>query len=515
MAVRDDVQLRDRYDRLVQHAPDGILIHYGDRIVMANAAAARVIGAESPAELLGRSIGEFLSPPYFKALERWLVGNDAHPPAAEPVRETLSRLDGSVLAVDVTAIPFLENGHPAAHLVIRDVSERVAAEDLRAEMQKTAAVRTLAGGVAHEVNNMMTVVLGFSEFLVADPTMTGERLGDAREIQKAADRAAAVARQLLTFSRPTPGGTSALALDEFVKALRPLAAQLLGPGRELHIVPSCPSKIWADAEELQRIVTNLVLNSRDAMPAGGTLTLTTSAVVLKDGERIGAGGIRIPAGRYGTLALADSGIGMDPPTLQRIFEPFFTTKPVGEGTGLGLSVIAGLLERNSAFVTVITAPSKGTTFTLYFALVPEGVDPPPLVPERRASAPGRLAATILVVDDEAAVRAIVQRQLEFGEAAYRVLQATNGLTALELIDRYGPPDLVLTDVMMPQMGGAELAGRLRARWPDLPVVFMSGYAEDDLYRTGSVGRSERVVQKPFNPETLARALTDAMRNRTT
>ena len=515
MTLRDDAQLHDRYDRLVRHAPDGIIIHYGERIVMANAAAAGLVGADAPGELLDRSIGEFLSPPYFKALERWLIGNDERAPAAEPVREMLRRLDGSEIAVEVTAIPFLEDGHPAAHLVIRDVTEHIAAEQLRAEVQKTAAVRTLAGGVAHEVNNMMTVVLGFSEFLVADAGLTDERRADAREIQKAADRAAAVARQLLAFSRPTPRVASALALDEFIEALRPLARRLLGAGRELRIVPSCTPKVWADTDELERIVTNLVLNARDAMPTGGTLTITTDVVVLHEGERISAAATAIPAGDYGTLALSDSGTGMDEVTLARIFEPFFTTKAVGDGTGLGLSVIAGLLERNAAFVTVVSAPSKGTTFTLYFALVPEGVAPPVLEPERRAAASNLLTTSILVVDDEAAVRMIAQRQLESADAGCRVRQATNGITALELVDRYGPPDLVLTDVMMPQMGGAELADRLRARWPEIPIVFMSGYAQDDLYRTGSVAAGERVVQKPFHPETLARALTDALRNRPT
>lgn len=515
MAVRHDVPLRDRYDRLVQHAPDGILIHYGDRIVMANAAAANLIGAENAAELVGRSIGEFLSPPYFKALELWLIGNDERPPAAEPVRETLRRLDGSELAVDVTAIPFVEAGQPAAHLVIRDVTEHAAAEQLRAEVQKTAAVRTLAGGVAHEINNMMTVVLGFCEFLVADPTMADERRADAREIQKAADRAAAVARQLLAFSRPRPRVATGLVLDDFVTALRPLAERLLGAGRELRIVPNCTSRVWADAEELERIVTNLVLNSRDAMPAGGTLTIGTDSVVLKDAERIGAGGIHIPPGSYGTLVLADSGTGMDAATMKRIFEPFFTTKPIGDGTGLGLSVIAGLLQRNGAYVTVVSAPSRGTTFTLYFSLVPEGIDAPALPSESRASVPTLPVATILVVDDEAGVRTLAQRQLESGAAAYRVRQATNGLTALELVDRFGPPDVVLTDVMMPHMGGAELATRLRARWPRIPIVFMSGYAQDDLHRAGSVGPGERVVQKPFHPETLMRALADALRERAT
>ena len=513
MAVRTDVPLRDRYDRLVQHAPDGILIHYGDRIVMANAAAAGLVGANGAAELVGRSISEFLSPPFFKSLEQWLIGHDERPPAAEPVRETLRRLDGSEFAVDVTAIPFLEAGQPAAHLVIRDVTEQAAAEQLRAEMQKTAAVRTLAGGVAHEINNMMTVVLGFSEFLVADTTMSDERRAEAREIQKAADRAASVARQLLAFSRPRPRVASALALDEFVEALRPLAERLLGAGRELRIAPNCGSKVWADAEELERIVTNLVLNSRDAMPAGGTLTLTTEHLALKDGERIGAGGSRIPAGSYCTLVLSDSGVGMDAATLKRIFEPFFTTKPVGDGTGLGLAVIAGLLERNGAYVTVASAPSNGTTFTLYFVPVPEGVDLPALSSEARASGSMLHTATILVVDDEAAVRTIARRQLEAADSTYQVREATNGSTALELVDRFGPPDLVLTDVMMPHMGGAELARRLRTRWPDIPIVFMSGYAEDDLRRSGSVGRDERVVHKPFQPATLARALSDALRNR--
>jgi two-component system cell cycle sensor histidine kinase/response regulator CckA len=517
-------ELRDRYLALVEQAPDAILIHDGERIVMANAAATRLAGAERESALVGRPIDDFLNPPFLRAFEAQLVGGKELVQPAEPVRDTFRRLDGVGVPVDVTAIPFMDGGRLAAHVVIRDVSARLAAEAaraaalraeeqqaamLRAESGKAAAVRTLAGGVAHEVNNMMLIVLGYTEFLVRDPDLPEARRADALEIQRAADRTAAVARQLLTFSRRAAQNPQAIALDAILLDVRPMVERLLGDGPSLATELASPEPVWVDPHLVWQMLTNLVLNARDAMAADGTLTLSTRTVALDRDALVGAGGQAIPAGRYGVLTVADTGTGMDPDTLARIFEPFYSRKPTGKGSGLGLSVLSGIMDQSGGFVTVASTPEVGTTFSLYFRLhaEPAADDHPPEPP--RVSDRALAGATILVVDDEPGARAIIARTLE--GSGCTVLQAANGVAALELVDRHGPPDMVLTDLSMPAMGGAELAGHLSARWPRLPILFMSGYAQEHLRRAGTIDGTQQVIEKPFRSEALIQCVDAALR----
>jgi PAS domain S-box-containing protein len=501
----------ERYDRLVELAPDGILIHDGEQIVLANTAAVRLAGADHRDQLIGRSIDTFLNPPYFKAVQEQLVRSGDPVALVPPVRDTFCRLDGSKIEVEVTAIPFMDRGRASAHLVIRDVTERLAAqaaarqaEEFLRQAQKMEAVGALAGGVAHEVNNMMSVALGFAEFLLQDPAMPEGRLPDLREIINAVDRAAAVTRELLNFSRRAFHKPEVLDLNAVVRDLEPMVRRLLGEGRQLTIAESSPCRVWADKGQLEEVMVNLALNARDAMPSGGTLTITTAEALVERGVS-GYGGVSIPGGHYGLIAVRDTGMGMDAATQAQMFEPFFTTKPVGEGTGLGLAAAYGIMEQNKGYIALTSAPGQGTTFRLYLPLspadaLPERIEnPPPLPP---AGTPA--GVTVLVVEDEPAVRAVVVRSLERG--GFRVLQASDAAAALQVADREGCPDLVLTDLMMPGIGGAELARRLKARWPDLPVMFMSGYSAEDLRRQGAVDPEGVIIQKPFKPDSLLRSV---------
>jgi PAS domain S-box-containing protein len=502
----------ERYDRLVELAPDGILIHDGEQIVMANTAAVRLAGADHRDQLIGRPIDTFLTPPYFKAVQEQLVRSGDQAALVPPVRDTFRRLDGSEIEVEVTAIPFMDRGRASAHLVIRDITERLAAqatarqaEEYLRQAQKMEAVGVLAGGVAHEVNNMMSVALGFAEFLLQDPTMPEDRLPDVREIINAAERAAAVTRELLNFSRRAFHKPEVLNLNAVVRELGPMVRRLLGEGRQLTVVLGNPCRVWADKGQLEEVVVNLALNARDAMPSGGTLTITTAEAAVESGVS-GYAGVSIPGGHYGLIVVRDTGVGMDAATQARIFEPFFTTKPVGEGTGLGLAAAYGIMEQNKGYTAVVSAPGQGTTFRLYLPRSPDDAvskrteEPPP--PLDAASAPAGM--TVLVVEDERAVRAVVVRSLERG--GFRVLQASDAAVALQVADREGRPNLVLTDLMMPGIGGAELARRLKARWPGLPVLFMSGYSEEDLRRQGLVDPEGVIIQKPFKPDTLLRSV---------
>jgi two-component system, cell cycle sensor histidine kinase and response regulator CckA len=505
----EGADLRERYHRLVELAPDGILIHDGERITMANTAAVRLAGATHRDQLLGRPIDTFLTPPHLKALEERLIDSGEATGTVPAVRDSFRRLDGSSVEVEVTAIPFLELGRPAAHLVIRDITERLSAQEAvrRAEAEKMDTVRTLAGGVAHEVNNMMLIVLGYAEFLTRDGALSESLRQNAVEIQRAAKRATAVSQQLLAFSRRAAGHPQAVALDDAMREFIPVVRQLLGEGRELTSELACPGRIWIDEGQLGQIMMNLALNARDAMPSGGTLAVTTDATEVANDVTDHAGAA-VPAGCYARVLVRDTGVGMDTRTLARMFEPFFTTKAVGQGTGLGMSVLDGIMEQSAGYLTVKSAPGMGTTFTLYFPILPDRAARGQR-PEQTPDTPDvRTGGTILVVDDEPAIRALAAHSLE--PHGFRVLLAADSAVALELVGRQGMPDLVLADFKRAGMDGAELARRLRAEWPDLPVLLMSGYSEEYLRRENMLDFQGIVIQKPFESEHLVAVITNAL-----
>jgi two-component system cell cycle sensor histidine kinase/response regulator CckA len=359
---------------------------------------------------------------------------------------------------------------------------------------------------------MMSVVLGFSDFLLRAPAMPEERLSEVRHIVRAAERTAAVTRQLLAFSRRGFRQPQVLDLGVAVHDLEPVVRRLLGEERHLVMTSEGSPQVRVDKGQLEQVIVNLALNARDAMPAGGTLTITTAETELPNGAAAGDD-VAIPPGRYALVVVRDTGTGMDAATQMRAFEPFFTTKPVGQGTGLGLAAADGIMKQNGGYITVASAPGRGATFTLYLPVLSDAD-----VVERRRELRGELpppsgdaaqaGKIVLLVEDEPAVRAVAARSLERG--GFRVLQASGGAAALELMDRHGPPDLVLTDLMMPGMGGTELARRLRERWPALQVLFMSGYSVEDLRRQGAVGSERVTIQKPFTPDRLVKSVADAL-----
>jgi len=511
---REDWEQDERYRQLVELAPDAILIHDGTRIVLANDAVLRLAGATRRDQLLGLPIDRFLDPPFLKAVETELVDSVVPAEPTPPVQETFRRLDGSEVQVEVRAVGFLDRGHPSVHAVIRDITERLAVEEQARvvterlqQAQRMEAVGALAGGVAHEVNNMMGVILGFSDFLLRDERLSPDCLADVREIMKAADRAAAVTRQLLAFGRRAAHRPTAVDLAALARATEGVIRRLLGEDRHLVVITNAAAQVWVDAGQLEQVIVNLALNARDAMAPGGTLTIIASVVDLPGGIPVADCGA-VSAGRFGTLSVHDTGVGMDPATRARIFEPFFTTKPLGQGTGLGLAAAEGIVRQHSGCITVTTAPGQGTTFTIY---LPE--HSPQVGAERRKTVRGTLAEeaptgeTILVVDDEPGVCAIASRCLR--ESGFRVLQAHDGHDALELVDRYGPPGLVLTDLTMPGIGGAELARRLRDRWPNLPILFMSGHALDE-YSRQTLLPGTSLIEKPFSPAALVAGVAAAL-----
>jgi PAS domain S-box-containing protein len=386
--------------------------------------------------------------------------------------------------------------------VIHDVTERKRLEDQLRQAQKMEAVGRLAGGVAHDFNNLLTIISGYSDLLLNVPLAQPDR--DAvSAIRDAGERAAALTRQLLSFSRQTILQPRPLDLNAVVADTGRMLRRLIGADVQLTIRPGANlHPIKADPSQLDQAIVNLVVNARDAMPSGGTLIIETANVELS--ETYASAHLCRP-GPHVMLAMSDTGCGMAPDIQARIFEPFFTTKEVSKGTGLGLSMVFGVVQQSHGSIEVESEPGRGTTFHLYFPAVDER---PEALIETVSSDP-RGGETILLVEDEGGVRELAARSLR--SRGYHVLAATDGVDALRTIaETAAPLDLLLTDVVMPRLGGPELVARLRPRYPDLKVLFMSGYTDDAMVRRGIRDAGAAFLQKPYTPRVLAQKVRDVL-----
>ena len=391
----------------------------------------------------------------------------------------------------------------------RDITERRQTMERLQQAQRMESVGKLAGGIAHEVNNMMSVVLGCSEFVLRRSDLPQAVRADVEQVREAAERSAAITAQLLAFSRRQMVQPVPLDPNGIVRDLEPVLRRTLGETVALDIRLAPLGSILADRGQLQQVLLNLALNARDAMPLGGGVVIETAVVELGDKDAAEHPELRLRHGRYALLAMTDTGHGMDRETANHIFEPFFTTKGVGKGTGLGLSTVYGIVKQSDGYVWVDSEPGRGTTFRIYLPLTdapwPADAAPPP-----RAKAAG--SETVLVVEDEPLVRMMAARTLE--DEGYAVLAVESGAAALELVEQSDRVSLVLTDVAMAGIDGRELGRRLGELRPGLPVLYMSGYPEDEIVRRGLLREHHTFIQKPFAPSALAtsvRALLDAGR----
>jgi two-component system, cell cycle sensor histidine kinase and response regulator CckA len=386
-----------------------------------------------------------------------------------------------------------------------DVTERKLAEERLVEVQRMDAVGHLAGGVAHEINNMMTVILGFSTLLL-DRHEDHPRAADLRQIHRAAERAAAITNQLLAFSRRQQLRPQVLDLNQLIRRAEHMLRRVIGEDKVFMLdLAEDLGRVRADPGQLEQVLLNLTLNARDAMPAGGSFTLSTRKMALPRPDEHRPQEDELPPGNYVLVDVIDTGHGMDAATRARVFEPFFTTKAVGQGTGLGLATVFGIVRQSGGTIRLRSTPGKGTIFSIY---LPEVADAPTSGLNVRETARGvRGSGTVLVVEDEALVRDFACQVLT--AHGYQCVEASNGAEALAVVRQRGESiDAVVTDVVMPGVGGGTLAKRLAELRPGLPVLFTSAHSADEVVRRGLIAQDAPFLQKPFTPQALVARLRD-------
>jgi two-component system cell cycle sensor histidine kinase/response regulator CckA len=368
-------------------------------------------------------------------------------------------------------------------------------------MQKMDAIGSLAGGVAHDFNNLLSIILGYSSLILGDAKLVAAH-ADVEEIKHAGERAADLTRQLLAFGRRQVLEPKVVDLNEVLLRMERMIRRLIGEDVELKILPAEGlDRVNVDPGQVEQVIMNLAVNARDAMPSGGTLTITTANLGQADAAM--ADGV---SGQRVMLTVTDTGCGMDRETQGQAFEPFFTTKPVGKGTGLGLSTVFGIVKQSGGSISLVSAPGQGTTFAVYF---PQMTEESTTHRSAYSPTPQLGAETILVTEDETQLRALMRTVLS--RHGYRVLDAADGIDALrQAASHDGPIHLLLTDVVMPAMSGKELASRLASIRPRTRVLYMSGYTDDAIANHGVLNMGIAFIQKPFRPDALIRRVREVL-----
>jgi len=485
----------ERYRWLAEHSTDMISCHDPEGVYLYVSPACRTIMGYEPEELVGRFSYDFFHPDDVGAIRDSHDGILASP---EPrtVRFRTRRKDGTYVWTECVS-RLVRDAKGATRIIAasRDVSQQRQLEEQLRQAQKMEAVGQLAGGIAHDFNNALTVIQGYADMLVAGSTADPELAQGVREIKASALRASRLTRQLLAYSRKQILEPEVLSLNLVVDDTEEMLERLVAEQAAIEWLPGKGlGHVRVDRSQLEQVIVNLAVNARDAMPHGGRLTLATAAAKLGEGSSEAPDA---PAGSYVKLSVSDQGTGMDEATRSRIFEPFFTTKKRGEGTGLGLAMVYGIVKQSNGFIYVDSKPGLGTTFRIYLPEVEEETSSAAnLAPEVRQAGSG----TILVVEDQAPIRTMIERYLR--SSGFDVLVAASGQEAISLASGLRDIDLLLTDVVLTDSSGPRLATLLRESHPGMRVLLMSGYPGDEVARHGAVPGAE-LLEKPFRLGALA------------
>jgi len=492
---------------VIENAPYGIYrAQASGKLLLANPALQKMLGYESQAELLQLNLAADV---YLDPLENERV-NEIFTNQKEftEVQVDWKRKDGKPIKARCTGWFVKPVGGGAAYFEVfaEDVTEKWLLERQLRMAQKMEAVGRLSGGIAHDFNNLLGVIIGYSQVLKRTLPPGTAFLEHAEEIEKAGQRAAALTRQLLAFSRQQVLALAVLNLNSLISEMQKMLPRLIGEDIEIVMaLDPAIGRVKADQGQLEQVIMNLAVNARDAMPDGGKVVITTTNVSLDEAwTRLHPGS---KVGDYVMLAVADTGTGIDSETLAHIFEPFFTTKERGKGTGLGLATVYGVVKQSGGYVSVESAPGKGASFQIYLPRIEEPVSvAEPVAPIVEAF---RGAETILLVEDADALRKLTHMLLE--QHGYRVLVAANGAAALQLVEEKPESiNLLLTDVIMPGLNGRALAGRLQLRQPGLKVLYMSGYTDDAIADHGVLAAGIQLLHKPFSEENLIHKVREVL-----
>jgi len=496
-----------RFRALVEHSWDAIALFGPDgTILYGSPATTRVLGYDL-AEFVGRNALDLIHPEDRDLVVGRLTEAMANPRGRVDVAARVKHKDGAWRYLEGVLTNLLDD--PSVGGIVnnyRDATERRSLEQQVIQAQKMEAVGRLAGGVAHDFNNILTAIGGYTDLLLEDLPLDDPRRQDVDEIHRAADRAAALTQQLLAFSRRQVLQPKVIDLNALVSNVEKLLGRLIGADVQLATALADEvGRVRADPGQLEQVIVNLAVNARDAMTGGGRLTIETRNVDLD--AAYAAEHRTVVPGPYVVIAVSDTGTGMSADTQSHMFEPFFTTKEVGKGTGLGLATVYGIVKQSGGSIWVYSELGHGTTIKVYLPRVDEPPEPlaaPPLAnPERL-----RGTETILLVEDEPAVRAVARQIL--ARQGYTVLEAPDGPAALAMVAGGGRVDLILTDVVMPGMSGRTLADQLATRWPGVRVLYMSGYTDDAIVRHGMLEPGLAYLQKPFRPDALVRKVREVL-----
>ena len=474
-----------------------IIVDREARVLQWNPAAEGIFGW-SEAETLGKLI-PIVPPEEREAFEHTLESDWRGEPLSD-LRARRLRKGGALVDVSLWTAPLRDRqGQIVASLqLFADITERIRLEDQFRQAQKMEAIGRLAGGVAHDFNNILTVIGGFCNVALEGVQPDDPVVGDLVEIRKASDRAASLTRQLLAFSRRQILSPKVLELNTLIHDMEKMVGRILGEDVELILALSEQlGPIEADPGQIEQVLLNLAVNARDAMPNGGRLIIETKETTL-DSPLLG---LQLDAkqGNYIVLAVSDTGIGMDENTKSHIFEPFFTTKSEGKGTGLGLATIYGIVKQSRGNIAVYSEPGQGTVFKLYFPRYEKGGAATKSQPIKPKLVGG--SETVLLAEDEETLRGLAERVLT--KSGYRVLTARDGAEAIKLLETHaGPIHMLVTDVVMPKAGGRQVAEQTIRRFPDAKVLYMSGYTDDAIVLNGVLDAEVEFLQKPFSPDAL-------------